>query len=153
MKDLSTTRRGFLAGSAAAVAAISLAACGSGGDTGTDTNDGDTGAGAGKGSSADPLPKPAKFQESPLVAAEVQSGGLPPIEESLPENPYVIPHKWAQPGKYGGKLKMNVTGYLHRRVRHHRRVVLRQFVAAVPQRRPGHRPRPAGEVGAQRRHQ
>ena len=56
------------------------------------------------------MPKPAKFQESPLVAAEVQSGGLPPIEERLPENPYVIPHKWAQPGKYGGKLKMNVTG-------------------------------------------
>jgi peptide/nickel transport system substrate-binding protein len=110
MKDLSTSRRGFLAGSAAAIAAISLAACGSDNGPSTDTGKKDAGGGAGKGSSADPLPKPAKFQESPLVAAQVQSGDLPPIEKRLPENPYVIPHKWVQPGKYGGKLKMNVSG-------------------------------------------
>ncbi len=31
---------------------------------------------------------------------------LPPVEERLPRNPYVVPHEWLQPGKYGGHLRM-----------------------------------------------
>ncbi|HLT61009.1 MAG TPA: ABC transporter substrate-binding protein [Microlunatus sp.] len=51
----------------------------------------------------EPLPKPASFQQSPKIGSD-----LPPVEERLPENPYVIPHKWVQPGKYGGVMNMNV---------------------------------------------
>ena len=62
-----------------------------------------TGTNTAQGSATKPLPKPSKFQQAPNI-----DSSLPPVEERLPENPYVIPHKWVKPGKYGGKLNMNV---------------------------------------------
>ncbi len=35
----------------------------------------------------------------------MQSGGLPPVAERLPDNPYVVPHKWVGTGKYGGTMQ------------------------------------------------
>jgi peptide/nickel transport system substrate-binding protein len=82
-----------------------LAACGknnspSGGGGGGTSGGGDTG----KGSSKTPLPKPAKFQQSPKI-----SSSLPPVEERVGEEPYVVPHNWVTQGKYGGQIKMNIT--------------------------------------------
>jgi peptide/nickel transport system substrate-binding protein len=50
------------------------------------------------------LPPPAKYKEAPELAALVEKGQLPPVEERLPENPKVV-----QPaesiGQYGGVLR------------------------------------------------
>ena len=62
----------------------------------------------GKGSVTKPLPTPKKFSEAPALAKQVENGDLPPVEERLPETPYVIPHKWFQPGKYGGTIRTMV---------------------------------------------
>ncbi len=51
-----------------------------------------------------PPPRPAAFRQAPMLDG-VQ--GLPPVEERLPKNPYVVPHPWLTPGKYGGKLFMS----------------------------------------------
>ncbi len=88
-----------------------LAACG-GGSGGTDNGGGSKSGGgaAGTGSATTPLPKPAKFQENPTLAAQASSGKIPKLADRLPEEPYVVPHKWISPGKYGGTLKMNIAG-------------------------------------------
>ena len=100
------SRRTFLYFSAVAAGTWSLTACTAGDDSGS-TSDGDNGGGeqSGRsGSAAEPLPKPATFQQAPSLDGQ----GLPPVEERLPDNPYVIPHSWVQPGKYGGTINMNV---------------------------------------------
>jgi peptide/nickel transport system substrate-binding protein len=80
-----------------------LAACGKDNNTGTGTGGGGTGDAAGtKGSSKEPLPKPAKMQQSPKI-----DSSLPPVAERVPE-PYVVPHNWVKQGKYGGQIKINV---------------------------------------------
>ncbi|SDS52029.1 peptide/nickel transport system substrate-binding protein [Microlunatus soli] len=94
------TRRGFLYGAAAVSGAAVLAAC-SNGDGGSSSGGSSGGGSQAKGSATKALPKPKKFQQSPSLK------DLPPVEERLPDNPYVIPHKWVKPGKYGGKLNMN----------------------------------------------
>jgi peptide/nickel transport system substrate-binding protein len=91
--DLShISRRQFLYGSAVVAGSVALAACSpSGGDNG------------GAGGATEPIAKPAKFNQAPNI-----DSSLPPVEERLPENPYVIPHNWVTEGKYGGKINMNV---------------------------------------------
>ncbi|WP_020575955.1 ABC transporter substrate-binding protein [Actinopolymorpha alba] len=103
-------RRTFLYTSAATAGAVMLGACSS--NEQSPTSPGSTkkpGGGpsdAPKGSETKPLTKPAKFNESPMLAEQVKAGSLPAIEQRLPENPYVIPHKWVKPGKFGGNLMM-----------------------------------------------
>ncbi|HAN16341.1 MAG TPA: ABC transporter substrate-binding protein, partial [Chloroflexi bacterium] len=46
------------------------------------------------------------YGEAPSLAAQVASGALPSVDKRLPENPYVVPHKWLTVGKYGGTLNM-----------------------------------------------
>lgn len=67
---------------------------------------------------AAPAEQPAapagKYQESPVLAAKVQAGELPPVDERLPEDPFIVGPgvilsetdlpDW-QPGKYGGTLR------------------------------------------------
>ncbi|QDP95148.1 ABC transporter substrate-binding protein [Microlunatus elymi] len=98
----SMTRRGFLYAAAAVAGGAALSAC-TGNDKPTDQTGGGSGSGA-KGSATKPLPKPNAYQQAPSLDGK----GLPPVAERLPENPYVIPHRWAKPGKYGGQLNMNV---------------------------------------------
>ncbi len=59
-----------------------------------------------------------KYKESPMLAELVKAGKLPPVEERLPKNPFVvgpgvlIPEKdlkW-EVGEYGGTLRMFWTG-------------------------------------------
>ncbi|MBI3973088.1 MAG: ABC transporter substrate-binding protein [Chloroflexi bacterium] len=45
------------------------------------------------------------YNESPMTAAQVAAGQLPPVSERLPANPYVVNHKWISPGKYGGTFR------------------------------------------------
>jgi len=46
----------------------------------------------------------SRFKESPELAKLVAEGKLPPVDQRLPKNPYVVPHKWLSVGKYGGTL-------------------------------------------------
>ena len=43
------------------------------------------------------------FKEAPILAARVQAGELPPVEERLPEEPVVVV-PFAEVGRYGGSL-------------------------------------------------
>jgi peptide/nickel transport system substrate-binding protein len=46
--------------------------------------------------------------ESPMLAARVAAGTLPPVEERLPEVPFVdtMDRPWQSVGKYGGSLRL-----------------------------------------------
>jgi peptide/nickel transport system substrate-binding protein len=105
------TRRTMLHLSAVAAGSVILANCSPQQTGGTDS--GDKGespvSDALKGSKTEPMPIPAKFSESPELAKLVKSGELPPVEERLPDKPYVVPHNWVKPGKYGGVIS-TVTG-------------------------------------------
>lgn len=52
-----------------------------------------------------PIAVPTTFGESPSLTEQVKAGKLPPVEERLPKTPYVVPHKWVTPGKYGGTMQ------------------------------------------------
>ncbi|GAA5030695.1 ABC transporter substrate-binding protein [Actinopolymorpha pittospori] len=103
------SRRGFLYGSAVAAGSLMLAACS--GNEGTGSPGGNAGKATGtastaKGSVAKPITPPASFQEAPSLSALVKSGELPAVDKRLPASPYVIPHRWVESGKYGGRLGM-----------------------------------------------
>lgn len=103
MDSSQLSRRRFLYGSALVAGTAALSACSSGGETpGTEptANGGGTDA---VGSATEPLPPPDSYQQSPTL----EGGDLPPVEERLPEVPYVVPHNWIEPGNYGGKLRAN----------------------------------------------
>ncbi|SDR83315.1 ABC transporter substrate-binding protein [Actinopolymorpha singaporensis] len=115
-------RRTFLLASAtAAVATLSACSTGGGNDEGGGREGGKGGtknaakdaAKSGrvsrKGSVTTPLKPPAKFAEAPDLAAQVKAGSLPAVAERLPDSPYVVPHRWVTPGKYGGNLRMPTT--------------------------------------------
>jgi peptide/nickel transport system substrate-binding protein len=99
-------RRTFLYTSAATAGAVMLGSCSSGTPSSPEETEAPAGGSSAKGSATKPLSKPGKFNEAPMLAEMVKAGDLPPIEERLPENPYVIPHKWVQPGKFGGQALM-----------------------------------------------
>lgn len=54
-------------------------------------------------------PTPPRFQESPLLAALVASGDLPPVEDRLPANPLVI-QVVEEIGTYGGDMNRIYNG-------------------------------------------
>ncbi len=58
---------------------------------------------------ATPAPAVARFQEAPTLAALVQGGALPPVDERLPENPDVCPMLEGA-GKYGGIMRRAFKG-------------------------------------------
>ena len=49
------------------------------------------------------------FQEAPMLAAMVQAGELPPVEDRLPDDPMVM-EPYSEVGKYGGELRVARTG-------------------------------------------
>jgi ABC-type transport system substrate-binding protein len=106
------SRRNFLRLSAVAAGGAALAACGTeqqGGAEGRkDAVGGVAGGRDARGSVTDPLPTPPGLKEAPMLERMVDAGELPPLEERLPENPYVVPHKWLTPGKYGGNLRLTI---------------------------------------------
>jgi peptide/nickel transport system substrate-binding protein len=117
------SRRDFLRVSAMAAAGAVIAACGgqtpqsgTGGaaaTAGAGTADGATtvaGASGAPGATAavdvttGPLKASGNYKEAPALAELVKAGKLPPVSERLPKNPYVVPHAWVKPGKYGGTM-------------------------------------------------
>jgi peptide/nickel transport system substrate-binding protein len=97
-----------------AAGSVTLAACSAGPSGNTNTSRGggdDTGQTSPKlkGSKTEPLPVPKEFKEAPELAKLVKEGKLPPVHERLPERPYVVPHNWLTPGKYGGSIT-TITG-------------------------------------------
>lgn len=111
-------RRQFLYGIGATAGMSALAACSGGGST-TETGNsgkgkakgpsgGSSGGKNAKGSLTKPIAAPAKLSESPDLSAKVKSGDLPKLGERLPKKPYVVPHRWTEPGKYGGRLLLTV---------------------------------------------
>jgi peptide/nickel transport system substrate-binding protein len=101
-------RRGFLYGSALAAGSFMLAGCSGGGsgNSGGGSKPGGSAASSAKGSETKALPPPSSFQEAPSLKQLVDAGELPAVGERLPASPYVIPHRWVAPGKYGGQLRM-----------------------------------------------
>src|SRR5258708_11834377 len=66
-------------------------------------------------------PVPAKFAESPMLAAQVAAGKLPPLEQRIPKEPFVVGSgtlasaQWVdwKPGKFGGTVRVtNLNGTL-----------------------------------------
>ena len=96
------TRRQLLYGAAALASGVLLSSC-----TGSDTGSGSPARQprqGGVGSEASPAPPPSKFAQSPTL----DDLDLPPVQERLPDRPYVVPHRWISDGEYGGRLNMNV---------------------------------------------
>ena len=55
-------------------------------------------------------PEPVSmYKEAPMLAALVESGALPPVEERLPLNPYVVDCRESI-GNYGGNLRRGFSG-------------------------------------------
>jgi peptide/nickel transport system substrate-binding protein len=97
------SRRRLLGAAASAAAVATLAACTGGTDD--QKKPGKSGsAPTGKGSATTPLRPPEKFRQSPTLDGKA----LPDVTERLPERPYVVPHRWVEAGRYGGRLNMNV---------------------------------------------
>jgi peptide/nickel transport system substrate-binding protein len=51
-----------------------------------------------------------QYSESPMLAASVEAGELPPVAERLPENPRVISFSWSEIGTYGGDFRNPFVG-------------------------------------------
>jgi len=51
----------------------------------------------------------SQFNEAPMLAAQVQAGNLPPVEERLPDEPLVL-NVFDGIGEYGGMLKVAAIG-------------------------------------------
>ena len=58
-------------------------------------------------------PAHAGYSEAPELAAQVKAGILPPIDERLPETPFVdtMDRPWQSIGKYGGELRLLMAKY------------------------------------------
>ena len=104
-----TSRRTLLRGAAVAAGVLAVQACTPGPNTSSGSGNGSKVDLARKGSEAKPLAVPARLGESPELARLVQAGSLPPVAQRLPKRPYVVPHRWLQSGKYGGKLNLPST--------------------------------------------
>jgi peptide/nickel transport system substrate-binding protein len=132
-------RRDFLHLSAVAAGSTMLAACG-GGDTNRTPRARNTGVATTAGqpttrpepTGANPTEAPdstakdtvratearattTQYKESPQLAALVEQGKLPAVDDRLPRRPYVVPHEWVKQGKYGGRLRMAGTDPLSTR--------------------------------------
>ena len=51
----------------------------------------------------------AEYSESPILAAKVAQGELPPVAERLPQQPEVVT-PFEEPGRYGGTIHLGLTG-------------------------------------------
>ncbi|GAA2759926.1 ABC transporter substrate-binding protein [Actinopolymorpha rutila] len=102
-------RRTFLYGTGLTAGAVMLGACSSGeGEQTAQPKAGKSAASSGKGSERKPLSPPKKLTEAPMLADQVKAGKLPELAKRVPSSPYVVPHKWLEPAKYGGNLNILV---------------------------------------------
>lgn len=99
------SRRQFLVGSSATVVGGLLAACGPAQPAAESPSaaPAPTSAPAAEPAAAAPATPDSKYREAPQLAERVLAGELPPVDERLPQQPWVIQTKESI-GKYGGKL-------------------------------------------------
>jgi len=57
----------------------------------------------------EPAEPASKYTESPMLAAKVEAGELPPVDERLPANPRII-EPLVEPGQHGGEMRFGFTG-------------------------------------------
>ncbi|GAB3921674.1 peptide ABC transporter substrate-binding protein [Microlunatus endophyticus] len=104
------SRRHLLYSSALVAGGAALAACSGGGSNNAGDNSssnpsaGGTAGASKKGDVTTALARPSSIQESPALKGK----SLPPVAQRIPDKPYVIPHRWAGAGKYGGTLNQVV---------------------------------------------
>ncbi|HVX47111.1 MAG TPA: ABC transporter substrate-binding protein [Mycobacteriales bacterium] len=104
------SRRKFLYGAALSAGSAAIGACSSNssGKVSSTSPSGTLSGGAAgpvkiggqTGSAEKPIATPASFNESPALKKK----DLPPVDQRLPEKPLVLPHHWAQRGRYGGTI-------------------------------------------------
>ncbi|HEY6737468.1 MAG TPA: ABC transporter substrate-binding protein [Actinopolymorphaceae bacterium] len=99
-------RRALLRAGAAGAGAAMLGACTGGASSDDRRPPANDGRPTARGSHAKPLTKPRRLAEAPSLAAKVEAGDLEPVTERLPADAYVVPHKWLEPGRYGGTLRL-----------------------------------------------
>ncbi|GAA5022286.1 ABC transporter substrate-binding protein [Actinopolymorpha pittospori] len=101
------TRRRLLFSAALVAGSVALGACSAGEGGGTTQGAAKpSGTPTRKGSATKAVAPPRQLSEAPMLADQVKAGKLPALKERLPAKPYVIPHYWAEPGKYGGNLRL-----------------------------------------------
>ena len=88
------------------VFAVILTACGQESGTTEEAVDqaADTTADVSDEVSSDGEVSPSGYREAPMLAEKVVAGELPPVDERLPKDPFVIDLPWAAVGKYGGTM-------------------------------------------------
>lgn len=101
------TRRQFLSLSAGVSAGLVVAACG--GEDATSTPVPEAVATAVPAEPTAPSAPVSMYQEAPMLAALVASGALPPVDERLPKNPWVVPVA-EMTGNYGGLIRRGFNG-------------------------------------------
>ncbi len=110
MTDSLVTRRHFLRVSALAATASAVAACGGGPAPAEPTAA--PAAAATEAPAAEtqaPAAAASKYSEAPGLAAKVAAGELPPVEDRLPSEPFVV-ECIDEPGEYCGDLHRVLTG-------------------------------------------
>src|SRR5919109_4265673 len=101
-------RAKFLRVSAAAAVGAAVTACVPGQPAGGPAPEARPGTTPAPGAPGGAVPAPGKFKEAPMLADLVKQGKLPPVEQRLPQNPYVVPHKWLTAGEDGGAVRVVV---------------------------------------------
>ena len=105
-KRSTASRRQFLYSTALSAALATLGACTQSSSQRETAGQETRSSAARKGSATKPLPTPKRYFDAPSLSKAVKAGRLPPVEDRLPERPYVVPHNWLEPGEYGGNLRL-----------------------------------------------
>lgn len=103
------TRREFIQLSGLAAAGAVIAACGSPATEAPATEAPATEKPAETKEPEKPEAPASKYQEAPMLAAMVEAGDIPPVDERLPSNPWVVPMA-EMVGNFGGTIRRGFKG-------------------------------------------
>ncbi|MEZ4677546.1 MAG: hypothetical protein R2932_25355 [Caldilineaceae bacterium] len=108
VKNKVVSRRRFMQLSAFAGAGIAVAACG-GAPAAAPEAPAEAAAPAASDAAASGGAAAGQYSEAPMLADLVAAGSLPPVDERLPSNPFVMPVA-EQTGNYGGTFRRAFKG-------------------------------------------
>ena len=108
LKKKEVSRRQFMQWSAMATAGLAVAACAPAAAPAPAAPEAAPAAQE-AAPAADAAAAPTKFNEAPMLADLVKAGSLPPVDERLPTNPFVMPVT-EQTGNYGGTMRRGFRG-------------------------------------------